>query len=813
MLPRFFQVSIHVGWGTLFRVFLSVLIACHYAESACLVPSGDTTGVEDLEAFRDAADASDNICFEGGVFYFDSNYYQTTGGDSVPPDCETEVGSNYNLCKDSVVYFKERNNIVVEGSRDEPTIFELVNYDKAGAQLRTSVILLVNCVDVIVQDLTIRHGPNDLDHFVGLVREVRDPNSLVIQVPAASLAPASYHDTDGDRITVDVPSCSEQIAEIQRDVFFAEHFIRLDDNLIPTSWEKIVNESGLEYDAIDLGCSDAGCDDHLVLVEFFWSSWSSCRVPDTSIQYNFQVGDSLMALHEKRVVEGIKIRSVENLNVNRVTFGNIAGEGISGDQVRNLNVDGFQALPGLGSSYWKTLNDAIWIRGYSGTNSVKNMHAERLTDDYVNFHTRLQKLEASHITKDGLCIRIESSVWWFETTPGSFGPGQLGAYCNDIVNLYDKSQSFIWQGMYVGRKEASFPDGTTAWVACFASNADDPEPLSDILSRTTFVTTTKWMPDDNLLENEYALVLQNVTVLNSRARALIQGSHTLLDGITVIDNSMAAVVITSDPDWSEGTPPKHVTIRNSLFDNVAIRKGGFIAAVQVVAPKVDEDLFDGLDILSTAPIFRDITIEDTTFRNIQQTAIFTSGVQGLLLDNVVVQNSDAASLHRHHKYNKESATTNIKNTFKYADTCHILLYHTHEASMFGLQNANVCTFSLPNTQNCPSTIQTRAPTISEPTTKPTPTPVPTIEPASAPAPEAPPILLLPGIVETASAPIGSKIRFVLPMEEGTQSAYCAIGGGTGDADLVGRCVLRHMNFGFLCHKIGLSNSHLVHYLA
>lgn len=693
-----------------------LFISCHAQRFDCLEPSGDVTGATDVEAFRAAAAESDYICFEGGVFYLDSNYYTTTGGKEVPLDCGTHLGSYYDVCKDSILFFRERSNVVVVGSSsssDEPTIFQLVNYDKAGLQDDTAVILIDNCFNVTVQDVTIRQGPDDLDHFMGQVREVRGENALVIQVPQQYLVDASYRDEDGHSIQVEESSCTNQEKVLmQQDVFFAEHFMQLDSNQKPMRWEKFVSDDGRHYDATDLGCSiNKGCAERLVLVEFYWSSSSSCRVMDNTIQYNFHVGEYLLVLHQKRVTNGIHFRNVDTLNVRGLTVGNMAGEGISGNHLKNLHVDGLRAVsPENG---WKTMNDVIWVRGYTGTNIIENVYLENLTDDYINFHTHAVKLDSSFITDNGSCVGIKSSPWWWHRgDPASCSQSGATACPSDVIDLYDETQSLIWQGNFLGRERVYLRDGSDVDVVCFEANANDSESLTNVLSRVVFATSTKWMPDETSLD--YALTVRRITVLNSRSRALIQGSKTLFEDITVKDNMMSAILVTSGPDWAEGAPAANVTIRNGLFENVGINKGGFIAAIEVGARIYPSSSgIYGLDVISTAPIFRDVVIQDTIIRSPCQTGIFASGVKDLLLDNVVIEDAGQASLDFHHRYNNRGAARNIEKTFDNAESCQIFLFQSPDSTLYNLRRTDVCSFPFKVEVESPTT---STPPATEPTT-------------------------------------------------------------------------------------------------
>ena len=348
------------------------------------------------------------LVLSGGVVYLDSNYFRSTG--RVPRDCADQLGSIYDRCKDTVMFFRNRNNVLVQGSTTEatPTVLELVNYDKSGPPFYSSVFNFDNSRNVVVQDLTIGFGPNDLNHFLGVVTEVRGINALVIRVPAHHLVDASYFDyTDkNSRITIDEKGCSaEEKIQAQQDVYFAEHFMRLNKKLKPTAWERFVGNNGLEYDASYLGCSnDKGCEESLVLVEFYWPSWpkpSDCRTEDTSIRHNFRVGDFLLVIHQKRIMSSIRFQNVDGLTVKNLVLGNMGGEAVVGSLVRNLHVDGLVAKPP--NNGWRTLNDVIWVRGYSGINTVQNLYLENLSDDYVNFHTRATRLRAGAF-ENSLCV-------------------------------------------------------------------------------------------------------------------------------------------------------------------------------------------------------------------------------------------------------------------------------------------------------------------------------------------------------------------------------------------------------------------------
>eukprot|EP00977_Amphora_coffeiformis_P018739 scaffold6688_cov181-Amphora_coffeaeformis.AAC.2 len=682
---------------------------------ACVTiqPSGDTTGKLDVEALRRASDADDCLVLSAGVFYLDSNYFRSTG--VVPTDCTNQLGYFYDRCKDAVTDFRNRENILVTGSatEGEPTVLELVHYDKSGPQFYSSIFNFDNSRNVTVQDLTIGFGPNDLNHFLGVVTEVRRDNALIIQVPAHQLVDASYIDyTDNySPITIDNESCSHsQKIEAQQDVFFAEHFMRIDKNRRPTAWEKFVGGTGLEYDASYLGCSkDKGCEESLVLVEFYWPSSLYCRTKESSIGDNFRVGDFLLVIHQKRVMSGIRFQNVDGLTVKNLVLGNMGGAAVVGTHVRNLHVDGLVAKPP--DNGWRTLNDVIWVRGYAGTNTVQNLYLENMSDDYVNFHTRIARLQAGP-TGDDFCVETEpSSWWWWEGSPAAYPPGIAAVYPSDMVNLYDNEQSLIWQGTFRSREL----DSSSLSVVCFNPNPDEKELLSAALLRVAYATALEWMPQETL-ESEYALVIRNVTVINSRSRGLIQGSHTLLEDIKVVDDMMSAVVVTSGPDWLEGAPPSHVTIRNSFFDNSGINTHGFFAAIHVGADIIGEGV-GGLDTLSTATNFRNIVIQNVTIRNPPQAAILAAGVEDLLLEDITIEGA-RRSLNPWNKYNRKGSKSHIGNTFDNANSCQIFLYHVSDVALYTSNLDDYCAFpSFPIT--APTTSETSETTPTAPLLSPT----------------------------------------------------------------------------------------------
>ena len=673
---------------------------------ACVTiqPSGDTTGKSDVEALRQASDADDCLVLSGGIFYLDSNYFRSTG--IVPLSCTEQLGYFYDRCKDDVTDFRNRDNISVTGSttEGEPTVLELVNYDKSGPQFYSTVFNFENTNNVTVQDLTIRFGTNDLNHLLGVVTDVRWANALVIQVPAHELVDASYIDhTENNPITIEDENCSPtQKIQAQQDVFFAEHFMRLDKDRKPTEWEKFVGNNGLEYDASYLGCSeDKGCEESLLLVEFYWPSSSDCRTKQTSIRESFRVGDFLLVIHQKRIMDGIRFHNVDGLTVQNIVLGNVGGVAVGGNYVRNLHVDGLVAKPPKNG--WRTLNDVIWVRGYTGTNIVQNLYLENMSDDYVNFHTQATRMRDTP-TEDGLCVESElNSWWWWEGSPAAYPPGIAAVHPSDMVNLYDNEQSLIWQGRFGSRQANS-----SSSVVCFDPDPDGKELLANALLRVAYATAQEWMPRSTL-DSEYALVIRNVTVLNSRSRALIQGSHTLLEDITVVDNMMAAVVITSDPDWSEGAPPSHVTIRNSLFDNAGINTNGFFSTIHVGANSMSEGL-NGLDKLSKAPNFRNIVIQNVTIRNPPQVAIFAAGVQDFLLEDIKIEGA-GRSLDPWNPYNSKDAEIHIGNIFDKIDSCQIFLYYVSDVTLYTSHLDDYCAFpSLPS--SAPTTTTFVAPTLS-----------------------------------------------------------------------------------------------------
>mmetsp|Transcript_70381 Transcript_70381/g.199734 ORF Transcript_70381/g.199734 Transcript_70381/m.199734 type:complete len:758 (-) Transcript_70381:382-2655(-) len=418
---------------------------------------------------------------------------------------------------------------------------------------------------------------------------------------------------------------------VQDDAFFAVHLLRLDAQERVTGWEVFLDKAGTgrAYDAAvaaDQGeCQWEGC--LLLRVSLFHEVDAVCRTPMLDVSGSFVVGDHLLALHQKRAVAGVWFDDVDGLVLRDLTFGNLAGPSIAGSRVRNIHVSRQVARrPEVG---WRTVNDALWVRGYAGSsNVVEDMTLEHLTDDFMNFHTMETGITGSSAfaRAEEVCMDVGTPWWWDEPAKNQ---AAAWAKVNDTILFFSDDQVLISQAEFRGRHWID-DQKDDRWAACFV--VIPGFPLLSVASRIAFAATPRWMPPD---ESE-ALVVRNVTVRNSRSRGMIKGSHTLVDGIEVVDNMMTALAIVSEPcKWGEGTSASDVTIRNGVFDNVALNTRGHIAAIEVFTHSCAGG--SGLRSIAVHGAHSNISIVDVVIRNQPQAAIFAAGVQGLRIENLSLE--------------------------------------------------------------------------------------------------------------------------------------------------------------------------------
>ena len=683
-------------------LLLSVAVGGSFATAATtgtacaveLFPTGDELGVNDLLNFRTAVNNlndGDCVYFNPGEYFYDMGYYNSDDPTTEPsPDCNGGWD-----CKASVMFLYGKSNIAIKGpvadENDESTstaraILQFVNYDKSrGDQYKSSMIQVSECNNVTISDLKIRmRAPTDLNHVLAEVVNVQTDHTLRIKVPVEHLplVPASYDDIEGNPITN--PSACDSISGIQDDAFFAEHFMRLDSQKQATGWEHFASgdSTGLKYDAWldpDQGECGTGNECQMVLVQFFYSSSTSCRSLNTGIYSNFNVGDYLLIMHQKRATNGVRFYATESLTLTRLTFHNLAGPSVAGSLVRNLQVYDLVAEAPVSSGVpvgWRTVNDVMWVRGYGGSNNIiDGMRLENLSDDYFNFHTGATRLEPATISQnlmlsgEGTCIQVATS-WWWEVEGGQYGT-QV-AEVGDIILIYDDTQALIWKGEFLGRKTYN-----SVQVACFRPNTNDAQPLAQIFATAKSAASARWMPDEQVDPDIYSLTIRNVQVLNSRARGLIRGSHTLLEDITVRHNMMAGVYIASDPSGAESAPASHVTIRNSEFDNVSINKRGHVAAIFVGSKRYSSGSgLDALIVNNEPKRHENIVIENVMIRNQPQAAIFAAGVENLVMRNLTLDNINTESYDQWNQYNRESLATTLPTPFIVPGSVPVYLFGT-----------------------------------------------------------------------------------------------------------------------------------------
>ncbi len=144
---------------------------------------------------------------------------------------------------------------------------------------------------------------------------------------------------------------------------------------------------------------------------------------------------------------------------------------------------------------------------------------------------------------------------------------------------------------------------------------------------------------DNISRNSADFVFDNCMVRHNRGRVVIKTHNATVKNCTFKDTSYAGIVMSCESSWGESSVPRHVAVRNCLFDGASRtfheEKNTKYAALAVEGlGNKDTQVVVSEDTLPA----KDITAEDNVFRNIRNDYYVTfSAVQGITVRNNVFE--------------------------------------------------------------------------------------------------------------------------------------------------------------------------------
>ena len=144
---------------------------------------------------------------------------------------------------------------------------------------------------------------------------------------------------------------------------------------------------------------------------------------------------------------------------------------------------------------------------------------------------------------------------------------------------------------------------------------------------------------DNISRNSADFVFDNCMVRHNRGRFVVKTHNATIKNCSFKDTSYAGIVMSCECTWGESSVPRHVTVKNCLFDGASRTlnqdKNTKYSAIAVEGlGNKDSDVVVSADALPA----KDITVENNVFRNIRNDYCVTfSAVQGVTVRNNVFE--------------------------------------------------------------------------------------------------------------------------------------------------------------------------------
>ena len=276
----------------------------------------------------------------------------------------------------------------------------------------------------------------------------------------------------------------------------------------------------------------------------------SLRVTGAKSEY---AGGELYVWHFFHSRPAVCIQNAEKIRLKNLTIHAHHGMGIVGHLSRDIEIEGLSVIPSSGERM-STNTDATHFASCYGELVMRNCVFEGQGDDAVNVHNYYHAATRLKEKKYNLrCLATDGTHTLAVDLPA----------VNDVMQLTRRG-TLDRAGEYTVVKAHENDDGTCDVV------------LNENLPEDT---------DSYYLENVSAcpdFVFSHCRARNHLARSvLIKTKHAIVEHCIFEHSDLAAVVVSAEEQWGEGTSSEHVEIKDNIFIGCSMR-GNRASAIDVL---------------------------------------------------------------------------------------------------------------------------------------------------------------------------------------------------------------------------------------
>ena len=329
----------------------------------------------------------------------------------------------------------------------------------------------------------------------------------------------------------------------------------------------------------------------------------NCENPSRLIDISFpeiahtplKKGEFILIQHGKRQTAGIDLPGSTNIHLENIRFEGIAGAAIKGASVTQFTAKNIYTMPP--EKGFSSTNDLLWIRAAKGEWKIDNVYSNYQTDDVINIHPPRAKVRFSGNVDQGSLHPLP-------------GP-RISWFVSKGEPLYTFNDELKSLGKVTVEKIES--DGTISVV---------PSGENKLSQNITYLVPVNWFPS--------SVTLDNIHVRSGRTRILMKTPNTTLTNCSSQDNMMSAVLINDESHFvAEHGQVDGIAISNCSFANVALRTSHHVAAL-LISGRTEKKV-NGINGFIQFPYHGEISIVNTTFRNLPQAAIAATAAKKVIL--------------------------------------------------------------------------------------------------------------------------------------------------------------------------------------